>query len=192
GWTNRQQPLLQRMWRQRLPHGGSWRAELRRDPGGPAGACRRHCCNPHARPHVVRLSHRQIQINGHSTLRSSIMTTIQVFDPAMCCNTGVCGVAVDQSLVTFAADVDWAQQNGAQIERFNLSQHLMAFEESAIVKGLLERTGQTVLPVTLVDGQLALAGRYPSRDDLARWAGLQPQPSETKEAASCCSGSRCC
>ena len=120
------------------------------------------------------------------------MTTIQVFDPAMCCNTGVCGVNVDQSLVTFAADVDWAQQNGAQIERFNLSQQPMAFAESAIVKGLLERTGQTVLPVTLVDGQLALAGRYPSRDDLARWAGLQPQPSETKEAASCCSGSRCC
>ena len=55
------------------------------------------------------------------------MTTIQVFDPAMCCNTGVCGVDVDQSLVTFAADVDWAKQNGAQIERFNLSQQPMAF-----------------------------------------------------------------
>jgi hypothetical protein len=120
------------------------------------------------------------------------MKTIQVFDPAMCCNTGVCGVDVDQSLVTFAADVDWAKQNGAQIERFNLSQQPMAFAESAIVKGLLERTGQTVLPVTLVDGQLALAGRYPSRDDLARWAELQAQPVEAKTAASCCSGGRCC
>lgn len=120
------------------------------------------------------------------------MTTIQVFDPAMCCNTGVCGADVDQSLVTFAADVDWVKQNGAQIERFNLSQQPMAFAESAIVKGLLERTGQTALPVTLVDGQLALAGRYPSREDLARWAGLQAQPAEIKAAASCCSGGRCC
>lgn len=120
------------------------------------------------------------------------MTNIQIFDPAMCCNTGVCGVDVDQSLVTFAADVDWAKQNGAQIERFNLSQQPMAFAESAIVKGLLERTGQTVLPVTLVNGQLALAGRYPSRDDLARWAGVQAQPVEVKAAASCCSGGRCC
>ncbi len=119
------------------------------------------------------------------------MTIIQVFDPAMCCKTGVCGVDVDQNLVTFAADVDWAKQNGAQIERFNLSQQPMAFAESLIVKGLLERTGQTVLPVTLVDGQLALAGRYPSRNDLARWAGLQAQPAQT-QAASCCSGSRCC
>ena len=120
------------------------------------------------------------------------MTTIQVFDPAMCCNTGVCGVDVDQKLVTFAADVDWAKQNGSQIERFNLSQQPMAFAENAIVKGLLERTGQTVLPVTLVDGQLALAGRYPSRDDLTRWAGLQAQPAEATAAASCCSGGCCC
>ena len=34
------------------------------------------------------------------------MSLIQVFDPAMCCNTGVCGTEVDQQLVTFAADVD--------------------------------------------------------------------------------------
>jgi len=120
------------------------------------------------------------------------MTIIQVFDPAMCCNTGVCGVDVDQSLVTFAADVDWAKQNGAQIERFNLSQQPMAFAENAIVKGLLERTGQTVLPVTLLEGQLVLAGRYPSRDDLARWAGPQAQPAEAKAADACCSGGRCC
>ena len=120
------------------------------------------------------------------------MTSIQVFDPAMCCNTGVCGVDVDQNLVAFAADVDWAQQNGAQIQRFNLSQQPMAFAESAVVKDLLERTGQTVLPVTLVNGQLALTGRYPSRDDLIRWAGLENQPAEAQAAASCCSGEKCC
>ncbi|MFZ9665385.1 MAG: arsenite efflux transporter metallochaperone ArsD [Limnohabitans sp.] len=119
------------------------------------------------------------------------MKTIQIFDPAMCCSSGVCGVDVDQNLVTFAADVDWAKQNGAQIERFNLSQQPMAFAENAVVKGLLERTGQTVLPVTLVDGQLALAGRYPSRDDLARWAGVQAQAAETA-TASCCAGGSCC
>lgn len=120
------------------------------------------------------------------------MKTIQIFDPAMCCSSGVCGVEVDQNLVTFAADVEWAKQNGAQIERFNLSQLPMAFAENLIVKGLLERTGQTVLPVTMVDGQLALAGRYPSRDDLARWTGLQAPLAEATAAASCCSGGGCC
>ena len=38
------------------------------------------------------------------------MKTIQVFDPALCCSTGVCGVDVDQALVNFSADVDWAKQ----------------------------------------------------------------------------------
>ena len=38
------------------------------------------------------------------------MKKIEIFDPALCCSTGVCGVDVDQSLVTFAADVDWAKQ----------------------------------------------------------------------------------
>ena len=49
------------------------------------------------------------------------MTTIQIFDPALCCSSGVCGTEVDQALVNFSADADWARQNGAHIERFNLA-----------------------------------------------------------------------
>ena len=98
------------------------------------------------------------------------MTSIQVFDPALCCSTGVCGVDVDQQLVGFSADVDWAKQNGAQIERFNLAQQPMAFAENPVVKGFLERSGAEALPLILVDGEVALAGRYPNRDELARWA----------------------
>jgi len=44
------------------------------------------------------------------------MTVIQIYEPALCCSTGVCGVDVDQTLVSFSADVDWAKQNGAQID----------------------------------------------------------------------------
>jgi arsenate reductase len=119
-----------------------------------------------------------------------LMTTIQVFDPALCCSTGVCGVDTDQTLVNFAADVDWAKKNGAQIERFNLAQQPMAFAENTTVKGFLERSGQEALPLILVDGDIALAGRYPNRTELARWAGVK----ETAEAVqgSCCGGSRCC
>lgn len=121
------------------------------------------------------------------------MKKIQVFDPALCCSSGVCGVEVDQKLVSFAADLDWARQNGALIERFNLAQQPLAFAENAVVKGLLERTGQDALPVILVDGELALAGRYPSRDELTRWTGKAPAMApEAKPASGCgCSGGRC-
>ena len=46
------------------------------------------------------------------------MKTIQVFDPALCCSSGVCGVDVDPALSAFAADAEWARSQGAQVERF--------------------------------------------------------------------------
>jgi len=118
------------------------------------------------------------------------MKTIQVYDPALCCSTGVCGVEVDQSLVTFAADVEWAKQQGVKIERFNLAQQPMDFAQNSTIKAFLETAGAEALPVTLVDGQLALAGRHPSRADLARWGGITETNTPPAQGG-CCSGSRC-
>lgn len=117
------------------------------------------------------------------------MTTIQVYDPALCCSTGVCGVDVDQALVGFSADVDWAKQNGVQIERFNLAQQPLAFAENQLVKGYLERSGEEALPLILVDGEVALAGRYPHRNELARWASIKLE--EENKPSACCGGGRC-
>jgi hypothetical protein len=118
------------------------------------------------------------------------MKTIQVFEPALCCSTGVCGVDVDQALVTFTADVNWAKQNGVSVERINLAQQPMAFAENALVKEFLERAGQEALPLTIVEGDIFLSGTYPSRADLARWCGIaltsDPKPQ------GCCSGRSCC
>lgn len=106
------------------------------------------------------------------------MSTIQIYDPALCCSTGVCGVDVDQQLVDFSADVDWVKQNGAQIERFNLAQQPMAFAENPVVKAFLENSGAEALPAILVDGALLLTGRYPSRTELTQWAGLNTSASD--------------
>jgi len=125
------------------------------------------------------------------------MTHIQVFDPALCCSSGVCGVDVDQQLVSFAADVDWAKQQGLSIERFNLAQQPMAFADNPHVKALLQRSGESALPITLVDGEIAFAGRYPTRADLARWLAATPAEPAAPDAPApaagkCCSGGGCC
>lgn len=65
---------------------------------------------------------------------------IQIFDPALCCASGVCGTDVDQALVSFAADAAWATGQGAQITRFNLSQQPLEFANNATVKGFLQRS----------------------------------------------------
>jgi hypothetical protein len=120
------------------------------------------------------------------------MKTVQVFDPALCCASGVCGTEVDQNLVSFAADVDWARKNGAQVERFNLAQQPMAFASNAAVKGALERAGEMALPLVLVDGAIALAGRYPVRAELARLAGLDANAAAPEAAKACCCGGGKC
>ncbi|MDO9240636.1 MAG: arsenic metallochaperone ArsD family protein, partial [Methylicorpusculum sp.] len=79
---------------------------------------------------------------------------------------------------------------GAHIERFNLAQEPMVFAENPVVKGFLERSGAEALPLILVDGEVALAGRYPNRNELTRWAAINTL--EEKAASSCCSGSKCC
>lgn len=120
------------------------------------------------------------------------MIKVQVFDPALCCSTGVCGTKVDPALVNFAADVDWAKKQGLTIERFNLSQQPMAFAQNELVKKFLERSGADSLPLILIDGDVALAGRYPSRKELAQWAKIEF--SEPRTAKSCCGGKKsgCC
>ncbi len=105
------------------------------------------------------------------------MTTVQIFDPAMCCSTGVCGVDVDPALVTFAADVDWLKSQGVRVTRFNLGQQPQVFADDAQIRPLLQAQGDKALPAVVVDGELKSSGRYPSRDELTRWADLASAPS---------------
>ena len=110
---------------------------------------------------------------------------VRVFDPAMCCSTGICGPSVDPKLVRFAADLDWLASSGASVERYNLSQQPAAFVEHAAVKKALEAQGDAALPVVMVDDQVKSTGTYPSREQLAEWAGVaKPAPSLFTEAVS--------
>ena len=119
------------------------------------------------------------------------MVTIQVFEPALCCSTGVCGVDVDPQLVAFSADSDWLAKQGVRIERLNLARQPLDFAANPVVKEFLERSGREALPLVLVDGQVALAGRYPKRTELARWAGIAIPIAQAATPGACCSGGRC-
>lgn len=114
--------------------------------------------------------------------------TIRVFDPAMCCSTGVCGPSIDPELARFAADVDWLQTQGIKVDRFNLSQQPAAFAETAAVKEALGR-GVEVLPLVMVDDRVVAEGAYPSRETLAALAGVLVKKLNVVPAtsASCCS-----
>ncbi len=117
---------------------------------------------------------------------------IQVFDPPMCCSTGVCGPSVNPELVRFAADLDWLSRQGIDVERSNPSQQPAAFTSAPIVMETLKKAGNDCLPLILADGKVVCQGGYPTREALARFAGLDPAQARASSAdsapRSCCCG----
>lgn len=97
------------------------------------------------------------------------MKTIQVYDPPMCCSTGICGTEIDADLVNFAAMLAQLGSQGIQVERYNLGQQPLAFVQNAAVKALLDKEGMEVLPLMFWDGEVHLKGRYPTQDERPGW-----------------------
>ena len=100
------------------------------------------------------------------------MSTVKVFDPPMCCSTGVCGTEPDIALARFAADIQWIEKEGVAVERFSLSQQPEKFTSDAAVLGAINAGGTAALPIVMVDGQIVAERRYPSREQLAAKLGL--------------------
>ncbi len=113
------------------------------------------------------------------------MPKLQVFDPAMCCSTGVCGPSVDPALARFAADLEWAKSKGVEVERYNLAREVSAFTSNPIVKTALNSRGSKCLPLILLDGTVVAEGAYPTREELASLAhvNFEPGPVTTQPKA---------
>lgn len=117
---------------------------------------------------------------------------VQVFDPPMCCPTGICGPGVDPALLAVARDLRWFESRGVTVQRFGLSQEPGAFAGTAVVAELMRRQGDAALPAILVNGRLLAHGRYPTRQSLLDALGANPAATGA-EAESCCEpGSGCC
>jgi arsenite methyltransferase len=111
------------------------------------------------------------------------MIKLEVFDPAMCCSTGVCGPTVDPALPRFSADLEWLKSKGVQVRRYNLAQEVGAFVSNPTVKTILNSEGTKCLPLVLVDGVVVSQAIYPDRKVLAGFVGLEsePEPVVTEE-----------
>jgi hypothetical protein len=92
--------------------------------------------------------------------------SIAVYDPPMCCATGVCGPGVDPALLQLARDLRWLTAGGVSVQRHGIAQEPQQFVASGPVSELMRQHGESALPVTLVNGKVLAQGRYPSRDEL--------------------------
>lgn len=114
---------------------------------------------------------------------------IRVFEPALCCNTGVCGTDVDEKLVNFTADLQFLKGQSVDIERHNLANDPMAFAQDKTVTSFLETAGSAGLPLTIVDGVTVKTGNYPTREELMMYAKLVTVAGGD---GGCCGDTGCC
>jgi hypothetical protein len=101
-----------------------------------------------------------------------MVARLAIYDPAMCCSTGVCGPTVDPELVRFARDVAWLKHHDVEVERYNLAQEPGAFVENAAVLAALNDEGPECLPIVFVDGEKVPGAGYPTRDYLLELLGV--------------------
>lgn len=124
------------------------------------------------------------------------MSTVQIYDKAMCCSTGVCGPQVDPVLPRFTSDLEWLKSKGHQVERFNLAQHPAEYSKNATVRQMLQTDGVECLPLLLVDGRIMSRSEYPTRENLALWTETPLSdsvlPVISDDAADCSGSSGCC
>lgn len=101
------------------------------------------------------------------------MAKIEIFDPAMCCATGVCGPSVDTELTRVASAVFSLQQKGMEVIRYNLGSEPEPFVTNQKVNDLLMEKGPECLPVVLVNGEVTKVADYPTNEEFAEWSGVK-------------------
>ncbi|MBS1813133.1 MAG: arsenite efflux transporter metallochaperone ArsD [Acidobacteria bacterium] len=126
------------------------------------------------------------------------MKKLEVFDPPMCCATGVCGTDINPVLPRFAADLEWLKTQGIQVQRYNLAQQPGDFVANETVRQMLHEQGNNCLPLILVNGQIMGRAAYPDRVALAGLVGIDvasisAESAQPKRALNVLpSESRCC
>ena len=121
---------------------------------------------------------------------------IEIYDPALCCPTGVCGPSVDPELIRIQESLRQIRKQApdVQVERYSLTTNPQAFVSNPAVGELLKNDGMQCFPLTFVDGELIEKGRYPSNDQLAtllKQAGHDLSLGGTPQG-SCACGPKCC
>ncbi|PSR32868.1 MAG: arsenical resistance operon transcriptional repressor ArsD [Sulfobacillus benefaciens] len=91
---------------------------------------------------------------------------IEIYDPELCCSTGVCGSAPDPTLIRAEETLTRLQSEGAIVKRYQLSRQATAFTENPVVYRTLLESGTAALPITAIDGVVHFVGRYPSYEEV--------------------------
>ena len=119
---------------------------------------------------------------------------VELFEPAMCCQSRRLRPVRGPAAHRHPRGPALGAAPGRQGRRHNLSSDPDAFVANPKVTGLMAAFGEQALPALLIDGDIVMHGRYPTRDELAGLlVSQQSSPSSSRRRAPACYGpGGCC
>ncbi len=99
---------------------------------------------------------------------------VEIYDPPMCCPTGLCGPAIDPDLIKMNDAILALKKQGVQVDRYNLRSDYATIKDNAQVMALVHKSGIKSLPITILNGTVFKSGQYPSYEELCGALGIEP------------------
>ncbi len=96
------------------------------------------------------------------------MKKMKIFEPAMCCPTGLCGVGIDPELLRISTVLDTLKKHGIIVDRYNLNSTPAEFIKDKTINAYINEKGTEGLPAVMVDGQIVITGRYPTNEEFTK------------------------
>ncbi|MDZ7740855.1 MAG: arsenic metallochaperone ArsD family protein [Bacteroidota bacterium] len=78
--------------------------------------------------------------------------TLEIFDPSMCCESGVCGPEPDKALIDLQNTIQLLKKAGVETKRYAINQSPMAFVQNSVVSNFIKTNGPGKLPLVLLNG----------------------------------------
>ena len=100
------------------------------------------------------------------------MKKMKIFEPAMCCPTGLCGVGVDPELLRISTVLDMLKKHGVTVDRFNLNSAPAEFISDQTINAYINAKGPEGLPALMVDDEIVITSRYPTNEEISKLLGL--------------------
>lgn len=94
------------------------------------------------------------------------MKKMYIYEPAMCCDTGLCGVSVDPELLRLSTVINTLKKHDIKIQRYNLNNFPMEFVENETVNKMINEKGVEILPITIVDNEVVKTQVYPTNEEI--------------------------
>lgn len=96
------------------------------------------------------------------------MGKMQIYEPAMCCPTGLCGVGIDPELLRVSTVLASLEKNGVKVDRYNLTSFPQEFVNNIDINKRITDEGVEVLPIVVVDRKIVITKRYPRNDEFIK------------------------